>query len=190
MLIFRLLKKHVSLRLVNLAGLSVVLSAILISSGFIIRELSWDRHNSEADRIFRLTLADRGQTADGRIWGNRLDDVLRQISEVECVAKLHEVYRPEFEYRGKFIVPEEKTCLVNRDFLRTFDINMQDGDIYDRLASPDCVVISGSLVGNLTLAGGCALPSPGQHQCFLLYISAAQGRQRCGDRAAENQCRS
>ena len=86
MLFLRLLKKHVSLRLVNLAGLSVVLSAILISSGFIIRELSWDRHNSEVDRIFRLTLADRGQTADGRIWGNRLDDVLRQISEVECVA--------------------------------------------------------------------------------------------------------
>ena len=66
MLFLRLLKKHVSLRLVNLAGLSVVLSAILISSGFIIRELSWDRHNSEADRIFRLTLADRGQTAGRR----------------------------------------------------------------------------------------------------------------------------
>ena len=154
MLIFRLLKKHVSLRLVNLAGLSVVLSAILISSGYILRELSWDRHNSEADRIFRLTLADKGQTADGRIWGNRLDDVLRQISEVECVAKLHEVYRPEFKYRGKFIVPEEKTCLVNRDFLRTFDISMPDGDIYDRLASPDCVVICGSLAGKLRSYGG------------------------------------
>lgn len=158
MLFLRLLKKHVSLRLVNLAGLSVVLSAILISSGFIIRELSWDRHNSEADRIFRLTLADRGQTADGRIWGNRLDDVLRQISEVECVAKLHEVYRPEFEYQGKFIVPEEKTCLVNRDFLRTFDISMPDGDIYDRLGSPDCVVISESLAGKFRGYGGDLSP--------------------------------
>lgn len=103
-------------------------------------------------------MADRGQTADGRIWGNRLDDVLRQISEVECVAKLHEVYRPEFEYQGKFIVPEEKTCLVNRDFLRTFDISMPDGDIYDRLGSPGCVVISESLAGKFRGYGGDMSP--------------------------------
>ena len=57
---FRLLRRHLSLRLVNLAGLSVVLATLLISVNYVRRELSWDRYNREADRTVRLTLASEG----------------------------------------------------------------------------------------------------------------------------------
>ena len=57
----RLLRRHVSLRMVNLAGLSVVLASLLVSVNYIRRELSWDRYNGNADRIVRLTLASEGE---------------------------------------------------------------------------------------------------------------------------------
>ena len=64
---FRLLRRHLSLRLVNLAGLSVVLATLLISVNYVRRELSWDRYNREADRTVRLTVRQydrRPDTAD------------------------------------------------------------------------------------------------------------------------------
>ena len=149
MLFLRLLNRHVPLRLVNMAGLSVVLALVLISSGYIQREFSWDRHNADADRIFRLTLAEPDRPVDGRIWGNMFDDGLRQVSGVEHIAKLYEVYRPEFGFEGRFILTDNKTFLVNGDFLHMFDIRMLEGDLQSISGSSGNVIISESLARKL-----------------------------------------
>lgn len=148
-IVFRLMRRHVSLRLVNLVGLSVVLAAMTVSVNHIVRELSWDRYNANADRIVRLTLDWEGGPADGRIYGNMMDDPLRQIPEVEAVAKLHEVYRPDLKYRGTFITAGEKVFYVNRDFLRTFDITMLEGDLQTALSARDQVIVSESMARRL-----------------------------------------
>lgn len=149
MLVFRLLRKYVSLRAVNLAGLAVVLASLIISFNHIRRELSWDRYNADADRIVRMTLATVGQPADGRVWGNMLDDAIRQLPQVEGIAKLHEVYRPELACRGKIVIADNKTCYVNRDFLRMFDIVMSEGNLDDALAAHDQVIVSESFAKKL-----------------------------------------
>lgn len=149
MLVFRLLGKHISLRAVNLAGLAIVLASLLISFNHIRRELSWDRHNADAGRIVRLTLGTVEQPVDGRIWGNMLDDAVRQLPQVEGVAKLHEIYRPELGYRGKSVIAGNKTCYVNGDFLRMFDIVMSEGNLNDALDTPGQVIISESFAKKL-----------------------------------------
>ena len=154
MLVFRLLRKHLSLRIVNLVGLSIVLTSLLVSFNHIKREMSWDRYNADADRIVRLTLAVDGQPIDGRLWGNVLDDPVRQLSQVEKIAKLHEVYRPELKYSGKSIMAEEKTCMVNRDFLDMFDIEMLEGELPSALDALDCVIISESMAKRLAAVSG------------------------------------
>lgn len=154
MLVFRLLRKHLSLRIVNLVGLSIVLTSLLVSFNHIKREMSWDRYNAYADRIVRLTLAVDGQPIDGRLWGNVLDDPVRQLSQVEKIAKLHEVYRPELKYSGKSIVADEKTCLVNKDFLDMFDIEMLEGELPSALDALDCVIISESMAKRLAAVSG------------------------------------
>lgn len=154
MLVFRLLRKHLSLRIVNLVGLSIVLTSLLVSFNHIKREMSWDRYNAYADRIVRLTLAVDGQPIDGRLWGNVLDDPVRQLSQVEKIAKLHEVYRPELKYSGKSIVADEKTCLVNKDFLDMFDIEMLEGELPSSLGALDQVIISESMAKRLAAISG------------------------------------
>ena len=116
--------------------------------------MSWDRYNADADRIVRLTLAVDGQPIDGRLWGNVLDDPVRQLPQVERIAKLHEVYRPELKYSGKSIVAEEKTCMVNRDFLDMFDIEMLEGELPSALDALDCVIISESMAKRLAAVSG------------------------------------
>lgn len=154
MLVLRLLRKHLSLRIVNFVGLSIVLISLLVSFNHIKREMSWDRYNAYAGRIVRLTLSVDGQPIDGRLWGNVLDDPVRQLPQVERIAKLHEVYRPELKYSGKSIVAEEKTCMVNRDFLDMFDIEMLEGELPSALDALDCVIISESMAKRLAAVSG------------------------------------
>jgi len=45
MKIYRRFRKNISLRIVNLVGLSVVFACLLLSTGYIKRELSFDRHH-------------------------------------------------------------------------------------------------------------------------------------------------
>ena len=154
MLVFRLLRKHLSLRIVNFVGLSIVLTSLLVSFNHIKREMSWDRYNADADRIVRLTLAVDGQPIDGRLWGNVLDDPVRQLPQVEGIARLHEVYRPELKYSGRSIVADEKTCLVNKDFLDMFDIEMLEGELPSSLGALDQVIISESMAKRLAAISG------------------------------------
>lgn len=175
-IVLRLMRRHVSLRLVNLAGLAVVLAALIVSVNHIMRELSWDRYNANADRIARLALVWEDSPVDGRIYGNMIDDPLRQIPEVEAVAKLHEVYRPDLKYRGTFITSEEKVFYVNRDFLRTFDIAMLDGaDPQTVLSAQDQVIVSESmarkLAGMQDAAGAGVLQSDLEIEGVACHVS-------------------
>ena len=52
--IVRRFRKNLSLRMVNLAGLSVVFACLLLSVAYIKRELSYDRRHTNFDRIVRL----------------------------------------------------------------------------------------------------------------------------------------
>jgi len=52
----KLFRKNLSLRIVNLIGLSVVFACLLLSAGYIKRELRYDRHNENVDRIVRKSV--------------------------------------------------------------------------------------------------------------------------------------
>lgn len=141
------------LKIVNLTGLVIVMVSLIVSFNHIRRERSWDRHNTHADRIVRLTLVPEGQPVDGRIWGNILDDAISQVPQVEAVAKLHEVYRPDMLYNGIFITADSKTFYINEAFLRTFDIPMLDGGSGSALNAPGDVIISESFARKLSMVG-------------------------------------
>lgn len=158
-IIFRLLRRHLSLRAVNLAGLSIVLVSLLVSVNHIRRELDWDRYNANAERIVRLVLAREGEPVDGRVHSSdMLDGPLLQLPEVEAIAKLHEVYRPDLVYRGIHLTAGAKVFYVNRDFLRTFDLEMVEGEAGDALEAGGQVIVSESLARRLAgLQGGDVL---------------------------------
>ena len=126
MSIFRLFRKSLSLRLVNFAGLSVMLACLLLSAGYIKRELSYGRHHANADRIARITLQFNDEPVDGRLWGNALNAVWEQIPEIERTVKMHNVYTAVMTYEGQKRVVND-FYMVNSDFLHVFDLQMLNG---------------------------------------------------------------
>ena len=46
--VFRIIRRNISLHVINAAGLSIVTASLLLSAGYLYRELNYDRHNTEA----------------------------------------------------------------------------------------------------------------------------------------------
>ncbi|MCL2098736.1 MAG: ABC transporter permease [Bacteroidales bacterium] len=148
MKIFRLFKKNLSLRMVNFVGLSVVLACLLLSAGYIKRELSYDRHHANAERIVRLTLQFDNEPADGRILGNALDELLQQIPEIERTVKMFNIQTAVLTCQGKQRVVND-FYMVNRNFLQVFDLPLVHGNKDEALLRKGQALISESYARQL-----------------------------------------
>lgn len=148
MTIFRQFRRNLSLYAVNLTGLSIMLACLLLSASYIKRELSYDQHYSNAERIVRLSMQFDGEPVDGRILGNALDDVLQQIPEIDGVVKMFKIYTANLIYGGNHLVVND-LYMVNREFLRVFDIPLLQGEKDKALQRQDQVLISESFARKL-----------------------------------------
>ena len=145
---FRQFRKNVSLRVVNFVGLSVVFACLLLSVGYIRRELSYDRHNANYDRIVRMTMQYNNEPVDGRIYGNGLDAVLQQIPEIEQIVKMRNVPTAVLTYEGKPRVIND-FYMVSSDFLNVFDITLLHGQKEEALQRGSQMLISESFARQL-----------------------------------------
>ncbi|MDR2145386.1 MAG: ABC transporter permease [Tannerella sp.] len=148
MKIFRLLRKNISLRTVNLLGLSIMFACLLLSAGYVKRELSYDRHHSNADRIVRVTLQSDGNPVDGRIYGNALDAVWQQLPEIERTVKMRNVPAAVLINKGEQHIVND-FYMVNSDFLHVFDLPLLQGDKNDALQRKGQALISESFARQL-----------------------------------------
>jgi putative ABC transport system permease protein len=145
---FRLFQKSISLRIVNIAGLSVVFACLALSLSYTKHELSYDRHHTHASRIARLSLQFDDQPVDGRILGNALDDLLQQIPEIERMVKMRKVNASVLTYRGTHRVVND-FYQVSSDFLHLFDIPLLQGSKEEALQRDGQALISETLARQL-----------------------------------------
>ncbi|MDR0294838.1 MAG: ABC transporter permease [Prevotellaceae bacterium] len=146
--LFKLFRKNISLRIVNVVGLSVVFACSLLSAGYIKQELSYDRHHANANRIVRMSLQFDNEPVDGRILGNAIDVVLQQIPEIDRTLKMHKVYTAVLTHEGKRQVVND-IYLVNRNFSQVFDIPLLQGDKNEALQQKGQLLISESFAQQL-----------------------------------------
>ncbi len=118
----RYLRKGLSLRIVNLVGLTVTVVSLVLSIGYIRREKSYDRHHSKAERIVRLSPKMEGEPLDVRSFGNSVVPLLEALPEVETYAKIHNYYSTDLEYKGMHFTKSEHVFLINEAFFDVFDI--------------------------------------------------------------------
>ena len=52
---FRNLRRHALTSFINLSGLAIGLTCCLLILTYVLNELSYDRYNRNADRIYRVT---------------------------------------------------------------------------------------------------------------------------------------
>ena len=121
---------------------------MLLSAAYIKREFSYDKHHSNADRIARLTIQFDDQPIDGRIHGGTIDDVLKQMPEIERIVKMTKVPTAMMTYQHKHSVIND-FYMVTSEFLQVFDIPLLHGDKNQALQNLGQLMISESFAKQL-----------------------------------------
>ncbi len=141
--VIKQLKKNFSLCVVNLIGLTIMSVCLLISTGYIKHELSYDRFHTKANRIVRVSMQFDDAPIDGRILDNFLDNILQKTPEVEQVVKMSQIYSATLVNQGEHYIINNFYS-VSSNFFKIFDIPLIYGNKTDILQRQNEILISES----------------------------------------------
>ncbi len=144
---FRNLIKYKSFSLINITGLAVGIASCVLILLFVNDELSYDRFNSKAERIYRVH-------TEGRLADNEFKmavspapiafTMLREFPEVEAVTRFRNYGFPVFRY-GEKAFSEEKVYWADSTFFDVFDAKFLEGTPENALNKPDGIVFTESM---------------------------------------------
>ena len=129
---------------INIVGLALGIAACLVITLYVSDELSFDRYNDKADRIFRVTF--RGVIQGGDI---KEADVMPPVAqtlkndfpEVLAATRLTPYGRPRL-MSGTRIFREDDFAFVDPNFFQVFTLPLIRGDARTALDQPNSVVIT------------------------------------------------
>jgi putative ABC transport system permease protein len=141
---WRNIARHKGYSAINIFGLAVGMAGCLLITLFVRDELSYDRYNQKADRIFRVTAYLRFGGLDGNIGSlpAPLAAAMQQeFPEVESAARFRE--------QGNFIVrhgdrsfTESRVVFADASIFRIFTLPLRRGDPRTVLAEPRTIMLS------------------------------------------------
>jgi putative ABC transport system permease protein len=140
----RNLRKHSFYSFINVAGLSIGLAICFIIILFVINEISYDKHFTNADRIYRVK-------SEINFGGNHYNmlfcppvmagTLAADYPEVEAAIR--------FRQRGSYLVKrnidntkEDHVIWTDKDFFKVFGIPVIAGNAETALAEPNSIAIS------------------------------------------------
>jgi putative ABC transport system permease protein len=143
---FRNLGKYKFISFVNLFGLTVGLSCCMLILTYVLNELSYDRYNRNADRIYRVSRS--FLNGEGTVTLN-LGAVAPPIGpllqndfpDIQKVTRLLPGPPTPFRYNDK-IFNENAIFFADSNFAAVFDLNMTEGDPATALKQPYSVIIT------------------------------------------------
>jgi putative ABC transport system permease protein len=141
----RSLSKNKGFTLLNILGLTLGISICLLIVFYVADELSFDRYNIRADRIFRVNT----DTKSGAASSSRAISapavgaaLMNNFPEVEKTVRL--LPAEEFVKRGSDFVLENKVVYCDPTLFDLFTLPMVEGDPKTALTEPNAVVITES----------------------------------------------
>lgn len=146
---FRNLRKHHFYSLINILGLTLGLTSVILISLYVIDELSYDLHQKDAARIYRMDF-------DGNINGNRFNTALASAPVAETMVEDYPevVDATRLRGTGNWLVRKEgemtsykenKVIFADQNFFDFFNIPLRKGTAETALAQPNTVALSQSL---------------------------------------------
>lgn len=141
---FRSLLKNKAFTIINILGLSLGLVAFLLILFYVSDELSYDRYNVNADRIYRINsdIKYGGSTSLFAITPPPLANALEtSFPEVEKATQLLQASNVQFK-KGSQIFPESKSVYAKSSLFDVFTLSMVSGKSKDALSEPNTIVIS------------------------------------------------
>lgn len=144
--IFRMFARNPLLVFVNLPGLAVGLSAVLLLSVYLKHELSYDEHFSTKDNVLRLynSVKENGQLANyGICLRTSYTDIPQNIPEIEAATQLFRGWENTAEYQKKKY-PALELLYADKEFFDIFGLGLIHGNIEDALQGDKKIVLNAS----------------------------------------------
>lgn len=140
----RNLLKYKSISFINITGLSIAIAACLLILFFVQDELSYDKYNKKADRIFRVIV-------DLKLGGNTLvatslgaptaEALINDFPEVENAVKIKETGSWFISYGDKSF-KEINVIKADSTFFDIFTVPLLKGNSKTALTKPNTLVLS------------------------------------------------
>src|ERR1700749_3994072 len=145
----RNLAKYKFISFINLFGLTVGLACCMLILTYILHESSYDRYNSKADRIWRVT---RSFNNPQGIVSLHLGAVAppfgpllkNDFPDIEQVTRILPNGVTTFHYEDK-IFNEKDGYFAENNLFSVFDINLTEGDRHTALDDPYSMIITRDL---------------------------------------------
>ncbi len=143
---FRNLRKQSFYSFINIGGLAVGIAACLMIFLFITDELTYDKHNKNADRIYRVN-------TEIKFGGNHFkmanspaptgSSLMQDYPEIETSVRLGSfgsyLVKPE---KGIDNIKEMRVGLTDSTYFKVFSIEVSEGDPNNALNEPSSIAIS------------------------------------------------
>src|ERR1700739_2144287 len=139
---FRNLRKNKLYSAINIFGLTVGLAACLLIGIYIMHELSYDKFNTNANRIVRATMeySSAGTINTVATTGTKVGPQFKRIfPSVEAYARTfitHNVVKTDDK-----LFDEPRILYADPDFFKIFSFHIIEGDAATALDAPDKIVI-------------------------------------------------
>ena len=142
-LAFRNLLRQKGYSLINIAGLAIGLVCCLFIVLFIRNELSYDRQNENAERIYRVLVTYGGTGSENTIpiQPYRLREALKtEFPEIDTITRIGGPFDSRLEFGEK--KQPIKATNIDDDFFDIFNLEMIHGDKKTALEGPSSMIIN------------------------------------------------
>jgi putative ABC transport system permease protein len=144
----RNLWKNKTFSFINIAGLAIGLSCFLLIALYVLDELSFDKYNANADRIYRINSDIRFGGADLHmpVTSDMMGQILKKdYPQVEQYTRLYTFNGDKLIKKGNEYINEEHVGHADSTFFDVFTLPAIEGDTRTALDEPNTVVISESM---------------------------------------------
>jgi len=146
-LAFRNISRQRFYAIINILGLAIGLAICLLILLFVKDEMSYDKHHSKADRIYRINMVWGKQDGQGKefpIGPYRLRDAVEtDFPELEKIVRFSPANGVLVSYGDKNY-EENRTFFADKELFDVFDYELVSGNEATALAEPFTVVLSQS----------------------------------------------
>ncbi len=143
----RNLRRNRSTTAINIAGLALGIASCLLIVLFVQNELSYDRYNTKADRIFRVVLKGKmqvGELKEANVMPPVAATLKKDFPEIEDATRIRSYGTPRITYGNKTF-KEDAIAFVDSNFFHVFTVPLIKGDPNTALLQPNTIVISRSV---------------------------------------------
>jgi putative ABC transport system permease protein len=144
---FRNLWKNKSFSAINILGLAIGLAVCLLITLFVVDELSYDKYNVNADRIYRVSSDFK---VNGSLFNDRESpapmaaDMMKDYPQIELATRLQYIGKTLVK-KGAQTITEENTFYGDVNMFKVFTLPFISGDPNTALSQPGSIVISEDL---------------------------------------------